>query len=163
MYNIHYLLYQSYCIIYLAAAKNIKKEINMSGEEIFNRIEYIKYKLDSEYEFSLSTKQIMNIAKELSKYELPDIKDYLIALEYACKMRIQILNHIEHCESMYQKRFNSFNNISYVVKRALSVIGKVEPVKPIDIKYLEINVEYLEREMNIAKNGTDIEKLLLLN
>ena len=91
--------------------------------------------LDSEYEFSLSTKQIMNIAKELSKYELPDIKDYLIALEYACKMRIQILNHIEHCEGMYQKRFNSFNNISYVVKRALSVIGKVEPVKPIDIKY----------------------------
>ena len=78
-------------------------------------------------------------------------------------MRIQILNHIEQCEGTYQKRFNSFNNISYVVKRALSVIGKVEPVKPIDIKYLEINVEYLEREMNIAKNGTNIEKLLLLN
>ena len=135
----------------------------MSGEEIFNRIEYIKYKLDSEYEFSLSKKQIMNIAKELSNYNIPDIKDYLIALEYACKMRIQILNHINQCESIYKKVFNSFNNIPYVVKRALRVIGITEPVEPIGIKYLEINVEYLEREMNIAKNGTDIEKLLLLN
>ena len=121
--------------------------------DIYNYVDYVYLKLNDEYEFSLSKRQIMNIAVNLLKYNITD-EEFLTALEYASKIRTTIKFYITHVLYPYNTKWNYYNTIDYAINRALGAMGIIEP----EIKIIQFN-DRLEQEIYIIENEIKLNNM----
>lgn len=116
-------------------------------------IKEVLTRLESEYEFSLTERQIKNIAKKLENYKFNTEEEKLLALEYSCKIKNEINNYISfNVHNNNLRKYYSYNTIDYSINRVLDVINKRE-IKYINTNsYLENNVSYVESLLRLELN-----------
>lgn len=98
----------------------------MKNNTSFNddQIDKIVSDLDHENEFSLTKRQVINIARRVDEYSFNDEEDKILALEYACKIRNEISNYINFCvHNNALKKYYYCNTIDYAINRVLSIIS----------------------------------------
>lgn len=95
---------------------------NTSFDE--NVINQIINELESENEFTLTKRQVINVAKKIDDYSFEDEEDKLLAFEYSCKIRNAIINYINFCvQSNALKKYYYCNTIDYAINRVISIIS----------------------------------------
>lgn len=130
-------------------------------ENIYNNdeIKEVVKKLENEYEFSLSERQVKNIAKKLQDYDF-NYEDRLLALEYACRIKNEINNYIRFNVFNYNlKKYYHYNTIDYAIDRVLSIIYDGE-IDHIFNSYLEHSVAFVDSLLILEKNK-NTKKLVL--
>jgi len=123
------------------------------GKYSEEEIKEVLTKLEYEYEFSLTERQIKNIAKRLENYEFKSEEEKLLALEYSCKIKNEINNYISfNVHNNNLRKYYSCNTIDYSINRVLDTINKNE-IKHIEANsHLENNVSYVESLLRLELN-----------
>lgn len=128
--------------------------IDFTNEEI----ELIMNKIQSDNEFSLSKRQIVNIASKLHQYNISPKYDKLLLLEYSCRIKNEINNYIRfNVRNNIKKYF--FNTIDYSIKRVLSLINGENNSNEINDSILENEILFIESQLMLELNN--IKKLSL--
>lgn len=122
-------------------------------------IENILKKLENEYEFSLTEKQVKNIAKRLNEYKFNTKKQRLLALEYSCRIKNEINNYIDfNVHNNNLKKYYSYKTIDYSINKVLDILNNNEVNHINNNSNLENNILFIESLLRIEINQ---KKLIL--
>jgi len=114
----------------------------MSENEIVEIIQQTKKKVDSEYEFGLSLRQIKNIAVKLLDKGLTR-EEFEMALESTAKMRAAVNFSIDHVIGKVNANCRYYTSTDYLIDRVLISMGKSDK----EYKNIPFN-HLLESEVN---------------
>ena len=130
-------------------------------DDIIRMINIIADKLDDEG-YDYSRLQVLNIAKELCNYDINDMEEFLICVEYASKLRASILFYLNHVYKYGDDpKFYRYKNVSYAVKRTLNTYRNHSYNKSnIPFKKLESEADMVMWNMIIEPQLEEREKNL---
>ena len=116
-------------------------------------ISIVAKKLENEYEFCLTKRQVSNVAKRLEEYTFKTERERLLALEYSCKIKNEIKNYVDF-NVLYNnlKNYYHYNTIDYAINRVLSVINNEDIDYINNNSHLESNILFVESLLRFEKN-----------
>ena len=129
------------------------------NEEILKRIDQVYFKINFDG-YDYTKRQVLNMARELCHYDINDVDDFMYALEYACKMRQDLLFTIKHVIGDDNPKYYPYKTLNYAAERAISTLNGFDDkrYKIVKSRRLEETASNMMDEMWMAREIDNVQK-----
>ncbi len=129
----------------------MKNETKFSDEEIQGILDKVNVECTN---CSITTRQIMNMAKIVDSYSFKRSEDRILALEYATIIRSQILfyiNHVVKPEKMVDYRHKQYITMDAITKRVIMTMypERKFDLYEIDDKHINMIVDMILKDLQV--------------